>query len=594
MTAVLVKAMRDLRRRRLQAAVIFVTTLLAVATGTMALMIVSQTSDPYRTAFAAQKGAHLQVFFDPRRDPGTLAGTPSLMGATAYGGPYHATDMQLQLAGHKYQVTTIGRDNPSGDVEQLRLTSGHWPSADNEIAITRSFADVNHISIGDRLKVVSVPQEPVLTVAAELVDIDEAQATISGQHAWVLSSAIASLTAKGTSSYLMDYRFAGDPTSAQLKAHMDTLRAALPPGSITRSVNYLLVSSIFNITNQVLTSILIAFSVFALAATVAIVANLVTGIVIASYREIGIMKAVGFTPLQVVAVFVFQILVPAAAACVVGIPGGMILSQPLLANSSEALGLAYQATFSPALALLALAGALIIVTIAALLPALRAGLLKPAVVIANATAPRGQSGRWLRRLASRARLPRAVVLGLGDATARPMRAILTLVAVFLGVATMYVALGETGSFYGIYKYEGHLGNVDVVVTKGPALADADATRLISSQPETERVVAQTITGITVPGIADPAYSVILRGNSSALGYQVTSGRWIDGPGEVVAPAGLLHDAHLKLGDTFTATFHGSALKVRVVGVLYDLVSGPGGHELILDWSTIAAAAPDLS
>ena len=594
MTAVLVKAMRDLRRRRLQAVVIFVTTLLAVATGTMALMIVSQTSDPYRTAFAAQKGAHLQVFFDPRRDPGTLAGTPSLMGATAYGGPYHATDMQLQLAGHKYQVTTIGRDNPSGDVEQLRITSGHWPSADNEIAITRSFADVNHISIGDRLKVVSVPQQPVLTVAAEVVDIDEAQATISGQHAWVLSSAIAPLTAKGTSSYLMDYRFAGDPTSAQLKAHMDTLRAALPPGSISRSVNYLLVSSIFNITNQVLTSILIAFSVFALAATAAIVANLVTGIVIASYREIGIMKAVGFTPLQVVAVFVFQILVPAAAACVVGIPAGTILSQPLLANSSQALGLAYQATFSPALDLLALAGALIIVTIAALLPALRAGLLKPAVVIANATAPRGQSGRWLRRLASRARLPQPVVLGLGEAAARPVRAILTMVAIFVGVATVIVALGETRAFAGIYTYEAHSGQVDVVVLKSSAMTDADATQLIGSQPETTRVVAQTTANINVPGIADPVYSAIFRGDSSALGYLLISGRWINGPGEVLAPKGLLQDAHLKIGDSFPGTFHGAVVKLRVVGEVYDFMGGPGGHELILDSSSITAVAPDLT
>src|SRR5438034_4281563 len=215
MTAVLVKAMRDLRRRRLQAVVIFVTTLLAVATGTMALMIVSQTSDPYRTAFAAQRGAHLQVFFDPRMDPGSLAGTPSLIGATAYGGPYHATDMQLQSAGHKYMVTTIGRDNPSGDVEQLRITSGHWPSANNEIAITRSFADLNHISIGDRLKVVSVPQQPVLTVAAELVDIDELRADVGGvQHAWVLGTAIAPLTAKDASFYLMDYRFASHPTTA--------------------------------------------------------------------------------------------------------------------------------------------------------------------------------------------------------------------------------------------------------------------------------------------------------------------------------------------------------------------------------------------
>ena len=43
------------------------------------------------------------------------------------------------------------------------------------------------------------------------------------------------------------------------------------------------------------------------------------------------------------------------------------------------------------------------------------------------------------------------------------------------VKEAYVALGETGSFYGIYKYEGHIGKVDVAISKSPALADADAT-----------------------------------------------------------------------------------------------------------------------
>ena len=75
MTAVLLKAMRDLRRRRLQAAVIFVTTLLAVGTGTMALTLIAQTRDPYQLAFEAQKGAHLKVAFDGRVDPATIAAT---------------------------------------------------------------------------------------------------------------------------------------------------------------------------------------------------------------------------------------------------------------------------------------------------------------------------------------------------------------------------------------------------------------------------------------------------------------------------------------------------------------------------------------
>lgn len=594
MKAVLIKALKDLRRRRLQAAVIFVTTFLAVGTGTMALMIVSQTADPYRTAFQAQKGAHLQVFFDAKADPNTLAGTPSLVGAAASGGPYRVTDLQFQTGGHKYIVTAIGRDNPNGDVGQLRITAGRWPASDSEIALTRSFTDLNHISLGDRLKVVSVPREPVLTVTGEVVDIDEAQASITNQRAWVLTSAIAGVSAKETSAYLMDYRFDGDPTTAQLSGYLDRLRAALPPGSITRSVDYLFVRSIFNITNQVLTSILVAFSVFALAATAAIVANLVTGIVIASYREIGIMKAVGFAPMQVVGVFVLQVLAPAAAACVVGIPAGTILSQPILANSSQGLGLAYQPTFSPALDLLAFAGAILVVTIAALLPALRAGLLRPIVVIANATAPRGRSGRWLRSLATRARLPRPVVLGLGDAVSRPLRALLTLVAVFVGVATVIVALGETRSFAGIYEYEAHARSVDVLVTRSPALADADATQLITSQPETARVVGQASANINVPGIGEPVLTFMFRGDGAALGYLTVAGRWINGPGEVVAPRGLLRDAHLKIGDSFIGTFHGSPLRLRVVGELYDFLGGPGGHELIADWSTIAAAVPSIT
>src|SRR5207245_7536552 len=102
MTAVLLKAIRDLRRRRLPAIVIFGTTLLAVLTATMTLSLMSQARDPYQAAFDAQKGAHLQVTFDSRIDPATLAGTPGLIGAAAFGGPYPATDMHFRAGGHKY------------------------------------------------------------------------------------------------------------------------------------------------------------------------------------------------------------------------------------------------------------------------------------------------------------------------------------------------------------------------------------------------------------------------------------------------------------------------------------------------------------
>jgi hypothetical protein len=72
MRAVIVKALADLRRRRLQATVIFLTVLLAMAAGTTAVTLMSQTRDPYQIAFDKQRGAHLQVAFNATTDPRLL------------------------------------------------------------------------------------------------------------------------------------------------------------------------------------------------------------------------------------------------------------------------------------------------------------------------------------------------------------------------------------------------------------------------------------------------------------------------------------------------------------------------------------------
>ena len=595
MIALFVKAIADLRRRRLQGAVIFVIVLLAAGTGTMAVTLLSQTRDPYEAAFTAQKGAHLQVYYDEKTDPKLLASTPSLIGASATGGPYtDAEGVQFQHGDRKLSKTidTLGRDDPGGNVEQLKVVAGHWPRADNEIALTRSFADLDKISLGDRLKAVTVPQEPIFTVVAKIVDIDEGSADLSSQHAWVLKSAVAQLQVKGYISYLMDYRFATDPTSSQLDAHLERLRTALPPGSIGGSVNYLLIRSVFNITNSILTSVLVAFSVFALAAAAAIVANLVTGIVISAYREIGIMKAVGFTPVQVVGVLVLQILMASLAACLIGIPAGTLLSQSLLANSSQALGLAYVPSFSVALDLLILAGVLVLVLLAATIPALRAGLLKPAAVIAGASAPRGASGRLLRRLAASLRLPQAITLGSGEAVARPLRSALTVLAVLLGVSTVIVAVGVPRSFDRLNDSETGAGRYQVLVSRSPAYTDAELMGVLSAQPETRRVVGNTGQNIIVPGIGGTVNARITRGDASQLGLMLISGRWFTTPGEVVAPKGLLHDAHLNLGESFASTAEGKTLQLRVVGELFDVSNL--GHQMYMDMATYAAVRPDIA
>jgi putative ABC transport system permease protein len=590
MKAILVKALADIRRRRLQSAVVLVIVLLASLTGTIALTLTSQTRDPYQRAFDAQKGAHLQVFYDGEVDPSLLTATPRLIGAASSGGPYPGVTIAFTKGDQKYpQLEAIGRADPGGNVGVLNVVAGHWPTSDREVALTRSFSELRKISIGDRLVDVNVPDKPILTVVAQVVDIDEGEAQLSSQNAWVLPSAIPTLGNRADFDYHMDYRFAGDPGGDQLKGYTDRLQAALPPGSISGSVNYLLLRSVFNITNTILTSVLLSFSVFALVAAAAIVGNLVTGIVISSQREIGIMKSIGFTPVQVVGVFVLQVVVPALAGCVVGIPAGTLASQPLLANSSRALGLAYEPTLSVPIDLLALLGVLAVVALAASLPALRAGLLKPARVMSNASAPSGSGGTWVRRLAARLRLSRAVGLGAGEAFARPLRGALTVLGILIGVSTILVGFGLPQSFERIQNSETGVGSYQVVVNRSPAYPDSSMMAALAAQPETQRVVAEAGGHILVPGVSDASNVQLFRGDSSRLGYMLVRGRWFTKPGEVVVPKGLLHDARLAVGDTFTGTAEGKQLPLRIVGEVYDI--GNLGHNIFTDLATYPPTQP---
>jgi len=255
------------------------------------------------------------------------------------------------------------------------------------------------------------------------------------------------------------------------------------------------------------------------------------------------------------------------------------------------LGLAYVPSFSIALDLLLLVGGLALVLVAATLPALRAGFLKPIAAITKASSPHSPSGRLLRQAAARARLPRAVVLGIGDAFARPLRAILTLVTVLLGVATVVVAIGLPRSFLLINNSETGAGNYQVVVIRSSAYPDSEVMQILNAQPETARVVASGGKNVTVPGVGDPVNTRLFRGDSSQLGYMVIAGRWYSAPGEVLAPAGLMHDAHLKIGDSFTGTANGQPMQLRVVGEVYDINNL--GHTLFMDLATMASVKPNV-
>ncbi len=124
--------------------------------------------------------------------------------------------------------------------------------------------------------------------------------------------------------------------------------------------------------------------------SVLIVSNVVSGAVVAGYRRIGILKSIGFTPAQVVAAYVGQVVFSAVIGCLAGVGIGNLLSVPLLSKTANVYGVGVL-TVPTWVSVLVPAAVCVLVGIAALLPALRAGRLSALPAAAAATQ---RTGCW--------------------------------------------------------------------------------------------------------------------------------------------------------------------------------------------------------
>ena len=152
------------------------------------------------------------------------------------------------------------------------------------------------------------------------------------------------------------------------------------------------------------------------------------------------MKAIGFTPGQVTATMLAQILVPVAIGSVVGVVLGTIASQPTVMRTTRSFGLPAVFTFSPPVVVAVLAIG-ILVAAAAIGPAIRAGRLSTVGAITRGTqTPTGRFGGWLRRRGWSFRAPLPARLGIAAGLAHPGRAAMTLGALVVGVAAVTFSL----------------------------------------------------------------------------------------------------------------------------------------------------------
>jgi putative ABC transport system permease protein len=605
MRAVLTQIRAGVVRRRAQTAIVLIICILASSVATMAVTLLVRSTSPWDNASERYQGAHLIFHFDASRvSAEQLLTTRSLPGVTAAGPPHPTVIVSFEDRNQKGNVQLIGRDTPGGAVDRIPIAAGRWPQRPGEIVVTRTEDSTIPIQphVGDTIHALTNHGVIDFKVVGEAIDLGGHGAALDFSNgvaaAWVLPADVMAL-ADGQEvrlGYEMAYRFRNATTEQDLAADRSEIEAALPAGIETQPVIdwiRLRGGSIWLIT--LLSSIFVSFTVFALVAVAVIVASVVAGSVLSSYRDIGIIKALGFTPVQVLGVYVGQMAVPGLVGGLLGVPLGALASRPFLDYAASSLQLPAPSIFDPVVALIVPSALALLVVLAAVLPALRAAATDSERAIVLGSAP--PATRRSRLAAGLARLgaPRAFSIGAGDAFARPVRATLTLTALTIGIATATFAIGFQETLVTLLTKEpaSYGYGQDVVVNRYPGIDDSAAMQLLEQQAETQLVVGVRMTPVKVSRIKDVVALYAIKGDASALGYTAVQGRWFERANEAVIGGAAAKEAHLGIGDSLLITLPGGAtVAVRVVGVMNDFNTGVGSVRV--SWDTITTAIPGVA
>ncbi len=596
-------------RRRVPTLVIFLAALMAVAASVLAgtLIVVSQA--PFDHAFAQQHGAHLSAGFDATKvTQAQLAATAQAPGVTAAAGPFPATtveDASLggsasgQFGGPMPAMTVVGRSTAGGPVDDLTLLDGRWPTAPKEIVLS---ADAAPDGLeGATVTFPDAPGSPVFTV------VGTAQSVTRTADAWVLPSQLSKISTPGaTPSFQMLYRFTDVATDSQIAADRAEIAGRLPAGALVGTASYLNAKLDADGSTRPIVPFVVAFGVLGLIMSVIVVGNVVSGSVGAGVRRIGILKALGFTPAQVVRAYVAQAVIPAAVGIVLGVLLGNVAARPLLSDTERVYGTAALSVAAWVNFVVPVA-ALAVVALAALVPALRAGRLPAVEAIAVGRTPHAGRGRLARRVLSRFPLPRAVSLGLANPFARPLRSFSVAAAILFGALAVTFGVGLAASLSDVQKglQADRAGDVEVdffgpdqpgihKVKPGPAptvVADPAAiSAAIAKQPGTAGYVGSTEAQLTVAGISGSVVVEFYQGKTTPGSYQMISGAWYTGPGQAVAPTRFLQATDTHLGDQITVVDHGKNYPVRIVGEVFSTRND--GMSLITDAATVPGTQVD--
>jgi putative ABC transport system permease protein len=336
----------DLRGRRVQTISVALVVALSTLLIGLGLVVFASVQAPFDTLFTQLNGAHLWLYSSA---PTPL--TPTQLDAiTQAPNVTGAAEVEEQARGYvllganKLTADLISFPTQQPAIGKLLMTQGSMLSADNPtgVIVDQAFATAHNLRVNDTLALVTASGQQQVRVRGIAIDVNhDSQDDGKSGHFHLLRATLDSYFPPAQRLDVIGLRLA-DPgaTDATFMAISQRLQAR---GYSNPSVNlgwedWLIFRAAFGSASRLSATLLLAFGVVSLLAAGVIVVNLVMGQVLAQQRDLGILKAVGFTPLQLVRTLVLEYALLAGVGGVLGLGLVALAAPQLLARLVSAVG----------------------------------------------------------------------------------------------------------------------------------------------------------------------------------------------------------------------------------------------------------------
>ncbi|UXY35179.1 ABC transporter permease [Streptomyces albidocamelliae] len=554
MRATLRWAHSDLRTHRGEALFLVLATAGIVASLLLATALFGYATNPWQRIFTQARGAHVWLHTAPSADARKLS---RLDGVESVAGPYRTEAATVSSRGTRASVELRGTPAlPS--IGRPLVTTGRWldPAEPDGVVLETGLARALLAEPGDTLTLPGTARTLTVEGVADSAEPHYSPGEQPGL-VWALPSAV-----RAPAGRVIGLRL-DDPADTDYAVQRAV--TVLGAGAVGEVSTWQQARAEAQGDDRLLGQVLGLFGLGALIAAGLAVHGAIATRIRGHLRDLSVLKAIGFTPGQVVRIFLLQHLAYALLGAVGAVALTEALGRRVPGRLGDAVGV-WQGLPGHTLALFVVpVGAVLFIGLTTGLAAWRAGRVPP-VPVPRRSAPAGGRLTPLARRALGLRLPAALVLGCHKAFAGRGRSLATVARLTLPLLLIVVALSAWTT---IDRFHSSPGRVGLPTTLTVRSDGDDGTADVQAGLTRDHRVAAAYPGVEVAALVPGQTGTIaLRGigtHAEPYPCALAEGRAARGPDEAVAGQGLLDLLHARVGDWVRMTVGDRPQILHIVG-----------------------------